>query len=198
MEAGLETNGAPRRASEWLAALLERPDDDILRRRFDRWLAADPVHAADWAEMARTYAVMGRTAPQHRDQWASAADMHRSGRRLPGATAARSPASPRAHIDVAQARGDRRGGRRHRGGDRPRDLSRRCDGNSPPITSPRRRRRRPSILPTAARCASRPRASWMWPTATARAVCACCGARRSSRSCAIRAGRSRCRRSRSM
>ena len=93
MEAGLETNGAPRRASEWLAALLERPDDDILRRCFDRWLAADPVHAADWAEMARTYAVMGRTAPQYRDQWASAANVRRGGRRLPGATAA--PAQPR-------------------------------------------------------------------------------------------------------
>jgi len=88
MEAGLETNGAPLRASEWLAALLERPDDEILRRRFDRWLAADPVHAADWAEMARTYAVMGRTAPQYRDQWASAANLRRGDRRLPGATAA--------------------------------------------------------------------------------------------------------------
>lgn len=72
MEAGLEMKNQdlPRRASEWLAALRERPDDEILRQRFERWLAADPAHAADWTEMTRTYDVMGRTTPQYRDQWA--------------------------------------------------------------------------------------------------------------------------------
>ena len=74
MEAGLDMNGQskPHRASEWLAALCERPDDAALRQRFDRWLAADPAHAADWAEMTRTYEVMGRTVPQYRDHWVSA------------------------------------------------------------------------------------------------------------------------------
>ena len=74
MEAGLDTNrhGAPRRASEWMVALSERPDDAALRRRFERWLAADPAHAADWQEMARTWAVMGRTAPRYPQHWALA------------------------------------------------------------------------------------------------------------------------------
>ncbi len=85
MDAGREMNGGspPRKASEWLAALLERPEDAVLRRRFDDWLAADPAHAKDWAEMARTYEVMGRTAPRHRDQWAAWAATRPGSRRLP-------------------------------------------------------------------------------------------------------------------
>lgn len=62
----------PRKASEWLLALLERPGDDALHRRFDAWLSDDPANAADWQEISRTYAVMGRTVPRHRDQWAHA------------------------------------------------------------------------------------------------------------------------------
>ncbi len=85
----MKDNGSPRRASEWLAALLERPDDLALRRRFDAWLAADPVHRADWAEMARTYEVMGRTAPQHRGEWAGWAATRERPRRLPHANSSR-------------------------------------------------------------------------------------------------------------
>jgi len=66
----MDDEATPRRASEWLAALLERPDDDALRRRIDAWTAADPANAADWAEIARTYEVIGRTPPAHRDEWA--------------------------------------------------------------------------------------------------------------------------------
>lgn len=88
MEAGpkMTNDGSPRRASEWLAALLEWPEDLALRRRFDTWLAAAPVHRADWAEMARTYEVMGRTAPQHRGEWAGWAATRERPRRLPHAT----------------------------------------------------------------------------------------------------------------
>ena len=82
----MKDDGSPRRASEWLAALLERPDDLALRRRFDAWLAVDPVHRADWAEMARTYEVMGRTAPQHRGEWVGWAATRERPRRLPHVT----------------------------------------------------------------------------------------------------------------
>jgi transmembrane sensor len=85
MEAGpnLERETSPRRASEWLAALLERPDDSALRRRFDAWLAADPAHAADWSEMARTYEAVGRARPAHHAEWAGWVAKRRSFRRLP-------------------------------------------------------------------------------------------------------------------
>jgi transmembrane sensor len=73
----------PRQASEWLAALLERPDDAGLRERFDAWLLADPANAADWAEIAWTYEVMGQAPAAHRDQWASYAARHAGARRLP-------------------------------------------------------------------------------------------------------------------
>ncbi len=75
----------PRRASEWLTALLERPEDEVLRRRFDAWLAADPAHAADWAEIARTYEAIGKVPPRHRDQWTGWAAASGAPRRLPQA-----------------------------------------------------------------------------------------------------------------
>ena len=42
----------PRRASEWLIALGERPDDRALRARLDAWLAARPENRRDWEEMS--------------------------------------------------------------------------------------------------------------------------------------------------
>lgn len=59
----------PERASEWLLALSEAPDDRALRRRFQAWLAADPTHARDWQEMENTYRLMGLTMPVLRAQW---------------------------------------------------------------------------------------------------------------------------------
>jgi transmembrane sensor len=75
MEAGSNIDGVflPRRASEWLIALHERPGDAALQRRFEAWLAADPAHRTDWSEMSHTHAVMGGVAPLHADRWAPAA-----------------------------------------------------------------------------------------------------------------------------
>lgn len=74
MEAVRDINGEgrPSKASEWLIALAEHPEDDTLRRGFDQWLAADPAHAVDWQEINHTYAALGRTVPAYRDQWAPA------------------------------------------------------------------------------------------------------------------------------
>jgi len=72
----------PERASEWLLALTEAPDDRALQRRFQAWLAADPAHARDWQEMENTYRLMGMTMPVLRAQW------DRPSRRRPLAVAA--------------------------------------------------------------------------------------------------------------
>jgi transmembrane sensor len=52
--AGDPATRSPGRASEWLVALREAPDDTALRRRFECWLSADPAHLADWREIERT------------------------------------------------------------------------------------------------------------------------------------------------
>ncbi len=44
-------DGTPRKASEWLVALKDDPANGELHSQFERWLAASPVHARDWAEM---------------------------------------------------------------------------------------------------------------------------------------------------
>lgn len=72
----------PERASEWLLALTEAPDDRALQRRFQAWLAADPAHARDWREMENTYRLMGMTMPVLRARW------DRPSRRRPLAMAA--------------------------------------------------------------------------------------------------------------
>ncbi|MBU2092260.1 MAG: DUF4880 domain-containing protein, partial [Alphaproteobacteria bacterium] len=59
----------PSRASEWLVALLDQPDDRDLRAAFGRWIAADSAHARDWDEIARTYEVLGEVTPLHRVHW---------------------------------------------------------------------------------------------------------------------------------
>ena len=69
----MDDRSRPRRASEWLVDLLEAPDDAALRAGFSRWLDADPDHARDWAEIARTYQAMGLALPAHRARWGAAA-----------------------------------------------------------------------------------------------------------------------------
>ncbi|MDE1150514.1 MAG: FecR domain-containing protein [Azospirillaceae bacterium] len=59
----------PGTAAEWCVALTEEPADPDLHRRFHAWLDASPAHAADWAEISHTVAVMARlptanTAPR--------------------------------------------------------------------------------------------------------------------------------------
>ena len=85
MESRLDRDGEspPRKASEWLTALFEHPDDHVLHERFHAWLAADPDNAADWAEITRTYDVMGRTQPAHRERWQGYAATRRGPRALP-------------------------------------------------------------------------------------------------------------------
>lgn len=51
---------SPKKASEWMVALAEEPDNSDLRAAFAVWLAADPAHAVDWAEMRRTVAAIGQ------------------------------------------------------------------------------------------------------------------------------------------
>lgn len=77
----------PVRASEWLLALNEAPQDAALHARFQTWLAASPDHARDWEEMERTYRLMGMTVPAFRQQWAAAPAAWRPGRRVVTAAA---------------------------------------------------------------------------------------------------------------
>ena len=65
--------GMPARASEWVVALSEAPDDPDLYARFEAWLAADPAPATDWDEMTYTLAVMGMSPPLQRAHWGEAA-----------------------------------------------------------------------------------------------------------------------------
>jgi len=66
-----ETNGGPRRASEWLVALNEAPEDAGLRAELAAWIAESPDHARDWQEMLRTYEAIGLTEPAFESDWAA-------------------------------------------------------------------------------------------------------------------------------
>lgn len=48
----------PRKASEWLLALREAPNDGALKESFEAWLSASPAHLADWRDIQRTVAVL--------------------------------------------------------------------------------------------------------------------------------------------
>jgi transmembrane sensor len=54
---------APRRASEWLIAIGERPRDGALRARLDSWLAASAENRRAWEEINGTWEALGRLAP---------------------------------------------------------------------------------------------------------------------------------------
>jgi len=86
--AGDPATSTPRRASEWLVALSEAPDDVVLRRRFDAWLMADPAHAADWREISRTVTVLDRLPRAHDWQPQVLAPPRRPRRTVIGAAAA--------------------------------------------------------------------------------------------------------------
>jgi len=64
----------PTKASEWIVALAEAPDDCALHGRLDAWLAQSPANVIDWEEMTRTVELMGMTVPVHRHVWGDAAN----------------------------------------------------------------------------------------------------------------------------
>lgn len=57
----------PRKASEWLIALSERPHDRALRARLEDWLAATPENRHDWEEINVTWNTLGTLALQQPD-----------------------------------------------------------------------------------------------------------------------------------
>lgn len=62
--------GMPRTASEWLVALAEQPGNAALGAAFERWRAANPEHARDWAEISRTSQAIAASAPAQPAEWA--------------------------------------------------------------------------------------------------------------------------------
>lgn len=55
--------GLPRRASEWLVALADRPHDAELRAGLQRWLDASPDNRRDWEEMSGLWQGLGEIGP---------------------------------------------------------------------------------------------------------------------------------------
>lgn len=56
-------DGLPRRASEWLVALAERPDDPALQAGLQGWLAASPDNRRDWEQMNDVWQGLGEIGP---------------------------------------------------------------------------------------------------------------------------------------
>jgi transmembrane sensor len=54
-----ERDEAGRAAAGWLIALQEDPDDPDVRRGFEAWRTASPLHAELWRQVAGTYAALG-------------------------------------------------------------------------------------------------------------------------------------------
>ena len=50
---------SPRKATEWLLALNEAPDDVLLQRRFQAWLTEDPAHERDWISVNSMFDQLG-------------------------------------------------------------------------------------------------------------------------------------------
>ncbi|WP_421783056.1 FecR family protein [Kiloniella litopenaei] len=60
----------PQKASEWLLALKENPDDKGLRSAFSQWYEKKPEHAEAWKKAVKAYKLMGIVAPRYTEQWA--------------------------------------------------------------------------------------------------------------------------------
>lgn len=65
----MSEEGTPQRASEWLLAMSESPNDNSLQLAFQDWLNASPDNAQDWHEISRAYELLGKTQPQHIAHW---------------------------------------------------------------------------------------------------------------------------------
>lgn len=60
----------PESAAEWMAALIETPNDPDQLARFEAWRDGTPENARAWREMTRAYAVLGHVEPRYADSWA--------------------------------------------------------------------------------------------------------------------------------
>jgi len=85
---------ASREATEWLIRLQEEPDDEELRRRFERWRRADSLNEEAWRATASTANLIAHATPAFERKWrpyvedgprrrgpGRVASKHRSGRR---------------------------------------------------------------------------------------------------------------------
>lgn len=71
---------ASQEATDWLILLQDDPDDADLRRRFDLWLAATPLHGAAWTATRQTSDMLGGMAPAHAESWRPFVAALRTGR----------------------------------------------------------------------------------------------------------------------
>lgn len=60
---------AAREATDWLLLLKEEPADRELRRRFEEWHDADPLHAASWQSTLRLSGALEQATAAHADEW---------------------------------------------------------------------------------------------------------------------------------
>src|SRR5262245_20547452 len=60
---------ASREATEWSILLRDDPDDVDLRRRFDAWLAASPLHAECWRLTERASDLAAEALPAFAHEW---------------------------------------------------------------------------------------------------------------------------------
>ena len=56
-------------ATDWLLELAEKPDDRLIRARFQQWLAADRRHGEVWESLNHSYDLIGKAQPQMATQW---------------------------------------------------------------------------------------------------------------------------------
>lgn len=60
---------AAREATDWLLLLKEEPADKDLRRRFEEWHDASPIHAASWQSTLRLSGGLEQVQAAHADEW---------------------------------------------------------------------------------------------------------------------------------
>jgi transmembrane sensor len=83
-------------ATRWLILLQEQPGDQEVEAAFRSWLAADPAHAAAWAETSQLGGLIAQSPPRHRDRW-----MHRRPARRRGIIATAAALAAAAAVVIA-------------------------------------------------------------------------------------------------
>lgn len=81
---------ASREATEWSILLHDDSDDADLRRRFDTWRAANPLHAEAWSATERASGLAAEALPAFAHEWPAQAE--RLPDTLPAKRSARRPA----------------------------------------------------------------------------------------------------------